>query len=125
MYASHALSLAALEYLVHIDPEDAPTDLVGLGIDVPDDLDLETWPEATLPPDWRAVTAPTACRTKGEVWAKAKSALGVWVPSVLIPGERNLMLNPSHPAIDGVRTVTQQDFTFDPRLLYRIPPLGA
>ena len=35
VYAASHLSLAALEYLVHIDPDDAPDDLVALRLSVP------------------------------------------------------------------------------------------
>jgi len=36
LYAASHLSLAALEYLVHVDPDDAPDDLVALRLDIPE-----------------------------------------------------------------------------------------
>jgi RES domain-containing protein len=39
------------------------------------------------------------------------------VPSAVIPIERNLLLNPLHPAIAQVRITDDQPFSFDPRLL--------
>jgi RES domain-containing protein len=35
VYTSTTLSLAALEYLVHVDPEDVPGDLVAMRIRIP------------------------------------------------------------------------------------------
>jgi RES domain-containing protein len=119
VYASHALSLAALEYLVHVDPADAPTDLVGMAIELPEDARIERWPEDALPPQWRALSAPPACQAKGDRWAAGRAALGVWVPSVIIPGEHNLLLNPAHPVMSSVAVVDARPFAFDPRLLYR------
>ena len=52
VYLSPALSLAALEYLVHIDIEDVPDDLVALEIEVPDHASRETVRPEDLPADW-------------------------------------------------------------------------
>ncbi|MCO4098863.1 MAG: RES family NAD+ phosphorylase [Gemmatimonas sp.] len=120
VYASHALSLAALEYLVHIDPDDAPADLVGIALEIPDTPALtERWELATLPRDWRALSIPAACQTRGDAWVAGQSALAVWVPSVVIPGEANLLINPVHAAMADIRVLEIAPFAFDPRLLYR------
>ncbi len=118
MYASSTLALAALEYLVHVDPEDAPTDLVALELSVPD-VALDSWEIADLPTTWRNASAPLACQQRGDAWVAASTALGVWVPSVVIPPERNLLLNPAHAAMAGVRVLSRASFNYDPRLLYR------
>lgn len=119
VYAAHALSLAALEYLVHVDPDDAPTDLVALAIAMPEHEPLDSWDRTTLPTDWRALTPPPACQAMGDAWVRTNRALGVRVPSVIIPGEWNLLLNPAHSAMAQVAVVDAHAFTFDPRLLHR------
>jgi RES domain-containing protein len=48
-----------------------------------------------------------------------QSALAVWVPSVVIPGEANLLINPVHAAMADIRVLEIAPFAFDPRLLYR------
>lgn len=65
VYASSHLSLAALEYLVHIDAEDAPDDLVALRISVPDDVAEVAVSRSTLPADWRQTPPPPECETDG------------------------------------------------------------
>jgi RES domain-containing protein len=119
------LSLAALEYLVHVDPEDAPTDLVGLAIVVPHGALVETWREAAFPADWRALSAPPAIQAKGDEWVRGTNSLGVWVPSVIIQSEQNFLLNPAHPDMSTVTVVEERPFTFDPRMLYRADPPAA
>ncbi len=121
VYAAATLSLAALEYLTHVDPEDAPTDLVALELALPD-VALEAWAPDALPPLWRAAAVPVACRLRGDAWIASGTGLGVWVPSVVIPPEANLLLNPAHPAMRGVQLVSRAPFAFDPRLLYRADP---
>ena len=52
VYAASHLSLSALGYLVHIDVEDVPDDLVAMAIAVPDDAGESALEPAELPPDW-------------------------------------------------------------------------
>lgn len=39
------------------------------------------------------------------------------MPSVVVPQERNLLLNPAHPEFLRVRLLDAQSFHFDERLL--------
>ncbi len=55
--ASANAALAALEVLVHVEPMQAPDDLRLLGLDLPEDLAIETLDPALLPEDWRTVPA--------------------------------------------------------------------
>ena len=117
VYASSTLSLAALEYLVHVDVEDVPHDLCALKIAVPDDASVEEVELSTLPGDWNRVEDHPACTARGDEWARRGAALGLRVPSALIPAETNLLLNPRHPDMERVRVVSIETFAFDRRLL--------
>ena len=105
VYAASHLSLAALEYLVRIDAEDAPDDLVALHISVPDDVTELAWSPSSLPPDWRQTPPPPECQEIGAEWARTGEALLLRVPSVLVPEESNVLVNPLHPDAVGVRVV--------------------
>jgi RES domain-containing protein len=117
VYASSTLALAALEYLVHVDIEDVPDDLVALGIDVSDDVPAERVEPGRLPEGWNRVTDHPACVAAGDRWLAAGAALLLSVPSALIPKEENVLLNPAHPAAQGVSVDYSRRFVFDPRLL--------
>lgn len=80
VYASSTLALAALEYLVHVDIEDVPRDLVALEIEVPDDSPVEEIRASDLPQDWNAVEEHPACIASGDQWAARAEALVVRVP---------------------------------------------
>ncbi len=116
VYASSTLSLAALEYLVHLDPADAPDDLVALTIEVPDDAPAELVDAESLPAGWAQQPEPAACRLVGDRWAAAGAALVLRVPSAPVPEESNVLLNPRHPDAARVRVVHERAFAFDPRL---------
>ena len=117
VYAASHLSLAALEYLVHIDAEDAPDDLVALRMSVPDDVTELAFTPATLPADWRQTPSPPQCQAIGEEWARRGEELLFRVPSVLVPEESNVLVNPMHPDAVEIRLIGSRPFSYDVRLL--------
>ena len=117
VYAASSLALAALELLVHVDPQDAPDDLVALAIEVPDDAPHATVTPDALPADWDRVTDHPACAEVGDRWARARERLVLRVPSAIVPEETNVLLNPAHPAMRRVRVAAERAFAFDRRLL--------
>jgi RES domain-containing protein len=116
VYASATLALAALEYLVHVDPQDVPDDLVALRVDVPDAAAAETVAVADLPADWNTLDDHPACVARGDAWAAVGTALALRVPSAIVPEEGNVLLNPAHPGMRLVRVAAARPFAFDPRL---------
>ena len=60
-----------------------------------------------------------ASRSVGDDWIARRDSLVLQVPSVLVPEEDNLILNPEHPAAGDVRIVSVRAFHFDPRLVMR------
>lgn len=116
IYGSASLSLAALEYLVHIDIEDVPDDLVALGIDVPDDAAQVKLAEQDLPADWRRPGAE-GCAGVGDDWITGGAALTLAVPSAIVPEEDNVLINPGHARAGELRVGTWRPFSYDPRLL--------
>lgn len=116
VYTASHLSLAALEYLVHIDPEDAPEDLVALGLHIPEDASEKVCGPVDLPAGWRLAPPPPECQEVGDRWVRAGEHLLLRVPSVLVPEEANVLINPGHPEACGVRIAVARPFSFDPRL---------
>ena len=114
VYASSHLSLAALELLVHLDPDEVPADLAAFLIDIPDTVAVERIEPAALPPRWRV--EEENCRRAGDAWLRARRTAVLIVPSALIPEELNTLLNPTHADAGRVRVVSSRPFTFDPRL---------
>lgn len=117
VYTSGSLALAALEYLVHVDPADVPADLLALTLEVPDHLEVQALDAATLPSDWMHYAAPAACQSAGAAWLAAGETAMLRVPSAPVPEEWNLLLNPRHPDAAQMKVVAERPFVFDPRLL--------
>ena len=119
VYAASHLSLAALEYLVHIDSEDAPDDLVALRLHVQDDATELVYEPAALPEGWRDTPPPPECQVIGDHWAATGEHLLLRVPSVLVPEESNVLVNPVHLEASGVGVLESRTFSYDLRLLDR------
>ena len=116
VYTSSTLALAALEYLVHVDIEDAPDDLVAVAVEVPDDAVEGIVAVDDLPGDWNQLADHPACARIGDQWAAEGTALLLRVPSAVVPEESNLLINPDHPRADDMLVVSIRPFAFDSRL---------
>lgn len=117
VYTSSTLALAALEYLVHVDIEDVPDDLVAMAIEVPDDGGEGIVAVDDLPPDWNQVLDHPACARIGDQWAAKGTVQLLRVPSAVVPEESNVLINPDHPRAGDVLMVSIRPFAFDSRLV--------
>jgi RES domain-containing protein len=121
LYFAATRSLAVLEIFVHLEPEDLPEPLSVLSVDVPDEI-FEGRAKRTiaeLPPSWRHYPAPTALQAVGDAWVKAAASAVLELPSAIIPGESNFLLNPNHPDFEAVSWNAPEPFQLDPRLWRR------
>ena len=117
-YASEVLSLAAIEYFVHVDSEDMSTDLMAICAEVPiESAELVERKEqmlSALPVNWRFESGVT--RGIGDAWANRMESLWLPVPSVVIDGEWDVLINPLHPDISKMKIVEMKPFRFDERM---------
>jgi RES domain-containing protein len=113
-YAASSESLATLEYLVHATSTAYFVDVVLVIAEIPDDR-LERL-RAPLPPDWRTTPPPLSTVRLGDAWLDAKTAAALVVPSVVVPRETNVVVNPLHPDAASVRVVAIEPWTVDDRL---------
>lgn len=118
LYCASTLSLATLEYLVHLDPDEWPNDLVSIRFEVPASVAqaAHVVDASTLPWDWRATPGPDALKSIGSDWAKAGRSAILVVPSAVTPSESNLLLNPRHAELQRLVMHSPERLVFDPRL---------
>jgi len=116
VYCSATLSLAALEYLVHVHGDLMPDDLVSISIELPSAISWKTITLDDLPRNWRTYPAPLALQELGTAWAANRESLLLRVPSSVIPTEQNYLLNPAHGKIAKVRVKEIASFRLDLRL---------
>lgn len=116
VYASTSLALAAIELFVHLEPGQAPNDLVYLSATLPEEEPARTLQSADLPPTWWTDNALDATRKLGDAWIAARSSLALLAPSVPIRAEWNVLVNPLHPYMSKLQIDPPQPFVFDARM---------
>lgn len=114
VYASGHKSLAALETLVHVDPN-RPMHFTSFRLEFEETL-FERLPSAELPPDWQQEPPRRATQRLGDAWLRANRSAILAVPSAIVPEESNLLLNPAHADFARITIGKPAAFTFDPRL---------
>ena len=118
-YASEHQSLALLEYFVHLDKDDPPTDLVVAVAEVPDDLRREQIAPGKLPRNWREASAPAELARLGDEFARRGEHAVLLVPSVLVTEENNCLINPAHPDCKRILLRDVRPLSYDPRMFTR------
>jgi RES domain-containing protein len=114
VYCATRESLAMLELRVHA-PHPYPRTRLRFVIEVPDNAVIEA-PLSSLPRGWNKLPPAPASKLFGDEWIASGSSLGLLVPSVVAPDERNLLLNPAHPRFKDVRVVSKTRVQMDLRL---------
>lgn len=114
-YTAEHLSLAMLEYFVHIETSDPPKDLVVVAADIPDAVSRIVVAPQHLPPNWRQVPAPPGLAAIGDAFAAERKSAVLVVPSALVPAETNWLINPVHPEFREIRVHAAEAFDYDAR----------
>lgn len=118
IYTSEHASLAAWEKIVHVASfENLPDDLLLVKIEIPDALEIQTVPDNILSPGWDDFPFSSKTTDYGTSFLQKKEFLALRVPSVIIPDEFNLVLNPLHPDIQKCKILSSEPFVFDRRIL--------
>ena len=74
---------------------------------------------ARLPKTWRKSPPPRTLQQIGDDWFRKVTSPILRVPSVIVPGEWNYLLNPHHANFPSIRIGPMQPIRFDRRLLKR------
>lgn len=116
IYAASSPSLAALEFLVHLPIVLAPRDLSICRFDVPDSVSVTRLRKSALPDGWKNSPPGAETQEVGTRWATRGKSVLLFVPSVLVPEESIVLINPLHAEFRKVRRKIER-FVFDPRLV--------
>ncbi len=100
MHTEDTQVLAAIEWVT------IPVDIDDALIESPD----------LLPDDWRDLPAPESTREPGSRWVTESRSVALRVPSLVVDGEFNYLLNPRHPDFARLKIGAARSFSFDPRL---------
>ena len=116
VYTSEHPATALLEVLVHAErPQLVRDSFVMLSADVPENL-VRTLEITSLAAGWNALGDSRVAQRIGDAWYDEQVSVALRVPSVILKGQLNVLLNPEHSDWAGVALGEPEPFVFDPRL---------
>lgn len=117
VYTSKTVALACLETLVHLNAGVLPLNRYLVRIDISD----KVWAARTvfaavdLPVGWDAVPHGKVSVDAGDDWLAAGEAALLEIPSVIVPEEANVVINPTHRSSAGLVVTKLRRWSYDPR----------
>jgi len=118
IYASESRALSCLETIVHLNAGGLPFNRFLVEIEVPDDLwaAAEIRTPASLAVGWDAEPAGRVSMKAGSDWIIGGTSVILRVPSVIVPEEENILINPAHADAPRIRARKLRKWLYDPRL---------
>lgn len=115
IYTAQTRALANSEVAVHIALGTLPRDYFMVEIEIPDHLPVLTLAEKDLPIGWNALPATPDSQAFGDHFVSKNEYAILKVPSVVVKGEFNYVINPYHKGFSEIKIVGTEPFPFDPR----------
>lgn len=116
LYTSDSRALCTAEIAVHTPIGIIPTDYYLITIEIADKIEINQLDIAKLPPDWKSFPHSHTTQQIGEDFVTKKDYLVLKVPSAVVQGDYNYLINPLHKDFDKVKIVDKEVFSFDERL---------
>jgi RES domain-containing protein len=114
-YTAEHLSLAMIEYFIHIDSDHPPKDLVVATAEVPGSISRTAISPKQLPMNWRQSPPPPELTEIGDRFVREGRLAMLIVPSAIVPAESNWLINPRHPDFSRIRVGAVEPFEYDQR----------
>lgn len=115
VYTAGSQALAVLEVLVHLEDSDLLKHYRLIPVTFHEAM-VKVLDVKALPANWKRRPTPARVRAIGDAWVAAGESVVVRVPSVVVPGEGNYLLNPLHRDFAKLVIGKPQPYRFDPRL---------
>jgi RES domain-containing protein len=116
IYCAQNRALAMAEVLVHLSLANLPSDFVMLTIDIPDDIFVEVLNFAKVAMDWNVFPSTFETPLLGDDFIRRNEACVLKVPSAVVKGDFNFLINPHHAHFHKIKITEQVDFPFDKRI---------
>ncbi|MBV8634791.1 MAG: RES family NAD+ phosphorylase [Burkholderiaceae bacterium] len=117
VYAASNIALACLETIVHLNASALPLNRYLVSINIPDAL----WQQAEVfdaaqHVGWDAEPAGIVSLDYGTQWVTAMRSAVLRVPSVIVPEEENVLINPLHADTVRITATKVRKLVYDGRI---------
>ncbi len=116
IYCADSRALALAEMAVHLSAATAPADLCMMEIEVPEAISRHRLSANDLPKGWNALPYIAETQSIGNEFVRKGQYCILVVPSAVVEGDFNVLINPKHPDFDLIHLVSTTPFIIDNRL---------
>jgi len=117
IYSAESRALAMAEVAVHLSVGNLPSDFLMSEIEIPKSITNKLLKLNDLPEGWENFPMNKTTQKIGDRFIYSKSACVLQVPSAVVRGDFNFLINPYHPDFEKIKLVQSVEFPFDSRLI--------
>ena len=116
IYTAQSRALACLENIVHRDSKGLQKNFRIMEIDIADEIKIEKIQETDLIADWKNFYNMPYTQQIGDDWINNSKTAVLQVPSVIVSGDFNYLINPAHKDFSSIKLLSAVPFEFDSRI---------
>jgi len=115
VYTANNRALANSEVAVHISLGVLPKDYHMVEIEIPSSVKIFEIENSDLPSGWNYIPCKPVSQIVGDKFILENKYAVLKVPSAVVKGEFNFLLNPRHKDFKKIKITNTEPFPFDPR----------
>ena len=119
VYTGESRALCVTEIAVHTELGNLPEDYQLISIEIPDEVTICKIATEDLPVNWSSIPHMAGTQMLGDERLMTSDCAVIRVPSAVVPGDFNYLLNPRHRDSAKINIIKIEDFSFDKRLFVR------
>ncbi len=116
IYTAQNRALAMAEVAVHLTVATLPKGFCMVTISMPDEIEIFSFDSQKLPKDWNVFPENIITQKLGDEFIRENKFAVMKVPSAVVKGEFNYLINPYHTYFNTIKISNQEDFPFDKRI---------
>ena len=116
VYTSDSRALSNLEVAVHVALKSMPRNYFLTAVELPDKLIVAYDQKRLKDKDWKSNPPIDFTQSEGDAFITADKILVLKVPSAIVQGDFNYLINPLHEQFGQVKILYSESFSFDERL---------
>lgn len=116
VYLASSRALALAEVVVHLSLSNLPSNFCMVTVNIPDKFVINTIDCLILDSDWNSFPETVTTQKMGDLFVETNKYCVLKVPSAVVKGDFNYVINPHHPDFIKIKITNHDDFPIDLRL---------
>lgn len=116
IYVAQSRALAMAEVAVHLTLATLPSDYVMMEIEIPESIASDYLDVNDLSENWNSNPPTNITQQIGDSFIDSEKHCILKVPSAVVKGDFNFLINPHHKDFKKIRVIDISDFPFDSRI---------